>query len=121
VPFSTVRDRIHGCTPRAEVEPNCKKLTKLEEAAIVKRILDLDLRGFPPIKDILCDIANKLLVEREASTIGINWPDRFVKRQQELKTCWTRVYDRQRAQCEDIVVIKQWFKRVRAIKEKYGI
>ena len=81
MPFLTVRDRIYSCTPRVETEPNRKKLTKLEEAVIVKRILDLDSRGFPPIKDILRDMANKLLVEREASTIGINWPDRFVKRQ----------------------------------------
>ena len=72
VPFLTVRDRIHGCTPRAEVEPNRKKLTKLEEAAIVERILDLDSRGFPPTKDILRDMANKLLAEREAGTVGIN-------------------------------------------------
>ena len=70
--FLTVRDWIYGCTLRVEAEPNRKKLTKLEEVAIVKRILGLDLRGFPLIKDILCDMANKLLVEREAGTIGIN-------------------------------------------------
>jgi hypothetical protein len=48
------------------------KLTKLEEAAIVEHILNLDSRGFPPTKAILRDMANKLLVERDASTVGIN-------------------------------------------------
>jgi hypothetical protein len=81
MPFSTVRDQIHSYTLRVEVEPNRKKLTKLEEAAIVKCILDLNSRGFLPTKDILHDIANKLLAEREAGIIGINWPDRFIKHQ----------------------------------------
>ena len=39
---------------------------------MVKRILDLDLRGFPPIKAILHNIANKLLVDKDAGTVGIN-------------------------------------------------
>ena len=82
------------------------KLTKLEEAAIVEHILDLDSRGFPPTKATLRDMANKLLVERDASTVGINWPDRFIARQENLKTCYTRAYDRQRALCEDAALIK---------------
>lgn len=97
------------------------KLTKLEEAAIVERILDLDSRGFPPTKAILRDMANKLLAERDADTVGINWPDRFIARQKDLKTCYTRAYDRQRALCEDAALIKPWFELVRSIKEKYGI
>jgi hypothetical protein len=97
VPRSTVCDRIKGLTPRAEYQPSSKKLTDLKEAAIVERILDLDARGFPPTKAILRDMANKLLAERGAGAVGKNWPDNFVKRQEELKTCWTRAYDRQRA------------------------
>ena len=30
-------------------------------------------------------MANKLLAEREAGTVGINWPDNFVRRKEELK------------------------------------
>ncbi|EKG08912.1 hypothetical protein MPH_14146, partial [Macrophomina phaseolina MS6] len=96
-PRSTVRDRRAGAVPRAEAVPNGKKLTKHEEGAIVERILDLDSRGFPPSKDILRDMANKLLAERDGGTVGKNWPDRFISRRDELKTCWTRAYDRQRA------------------------
>jgi hypothetical protein len=101
--------------------PNGKKLTKHEEGAIVERILDLDSRGFPPSKDILRDMANKLLAERDGGTVGKNWPDRFIKRKDELKTCWTRAYDRQRALNEDPEAIEQWFDLVRSVKEKYGI
>lgn len=53
--------------------------------------------------------------------MGKNWPDRFIKRKDELKTCWSRAYDCQRALNEDLVVIGRWFDLVRSVKEKYGI
>ena len=86
VPQLTIQNWLNGVTPRAEALLNSKKLTKLEEAAIVERILDLDSRGFPPTKDILRDMANKLLAKQEAGTVGINWLDRFIKREDKLKT-----------------------------------
>ena len=121
VPRSTVRDRIHGRLLRAETTPPTKKLTKLEEDAIVARILDLDLRGFPPTKPILRAMADKLLAEKGGEPVGINWPDRFIARKKELKTCYTRAYDSQRALCEDAGIIEPWFKLYNAMKEKYGI
>lgn len=53
--------------------------------------------------------------------MGKNWPDRFIKRKDELKTCWTRAYNYQRALNEGLVVIGRWFDLVRSVKEKYGI
>jgi hypothetical protein len=66
-------------------------------------------------------MTNKLLAERGAGAVGKTWPDRFIERQEELKTCWTRAYDRQRALCEDSTAITAWFKLVWSMKEKYGI
>ena len=120
-PRSTLRDRRRGVLPRADSTPNGIKLTNAEEKAIIDRILDLDLRGFPPSKDILRDMANKLLEVRNAGTVGKNWPDRFVARREELKTCYSRAYDRQRALNEDPKAIEQWFQLVYNMKEKYGI
>jgi hypothetical protein len=42
VPRTTVRRRHQGALSRRNREPNLKKLTKLEEEALVQRILDLD-------------------------------------------------------------------------------
>lgn len=120
-PRSTVQHRLLGRTPREESVANCKKLTELEEDAIVVRILDLDLRGFPPTKPILRAMSDKLLAEKGGKPVGINWPDRFIARKEALKTCYTRAYDRQRALCEDTSIIEPWFKLYNAIKEKYGI
>jgi len=96
-------------------------LTKLEEEVIVKRILDESLRGLPPSKAYVGDMADKLLRERGGKPVGKNWVDNLVKRTPELTTRWSRPYDRQRAACEDPTVIQPWFILVQRIKAKYGI
>jgi hypothetical protein len=40
---------------------------------------------------------------------------------QTLKTRFNRAYDRQRALCEDPVLIRRWFELVEQTKAKYGI
>ena len=82
--------RLAGCTPKRDWKPVNMNLTMTEESAIVQRILDLDSRGFPPTKDALRDMANKLLKERDRNSVGKNWPDAFLKRTPELKKGWSR-------------------------------
>jgi hypothetical protein len=96
-------------------------LIKLEEEVIIQRILDESLRGLPPSKAAVQDMADKLLRERGGKPVGKNWVDNLVKRTPELITRWSRPYDRQRAACKDPAVIQPWFTLVQAIKEKYGI
>ena len=76
---------FEGISRRDYTSP-IKKLTQSKELAIVERVLDLDLRGFPPIKAIVRDIANKLLAECGRNLVGINWLDAFVKCTPKLKT-----------------------------------
>jgi hypothetical protein len=66
-------------------------------------------------------MANRLLADRDAPLVGVNWASRFVKRKKELTTRFTRKYDYQRALCEDPKLIGDWFKLVRNIVAKYGI
>jgi hypothetical protein len=96
-------------------------LTKLEEEAIVHRILDEVLRGVPPSKANVRDMADRLLRDRGGKPTGKNWVDNFIKRTPELRTRWSRPYDRQRAACEDLVIIQPWFILVQNIKAKYSI
>ena len=120
-PKSTIYYRRAGRRPQRDCEPNSKRLTKLEEEVIIQGILDLALRGVPPSKALVRDMADKLLRERNSKPVGKNWVDNFVKRTPELKKRWSRPYDRQRAACEDPAVIQPWFKLVQTMKEKYGI
>jgi hypothetical protein len=66
-------------------------------------------------------MADKLLTARGAGQVGVHWPRNFVKRTDSLTTCFNRPYDRQRALCEDLALIRSWFELVEETKTKYGI
>jgi hypothetical protein len=118
---TTLRRRRAGRPARRDCQPNSKKLTQLEEEVIVKYILDLDLRGFATTYAAVRDMANRLLAARGADQVGVHWPRNFVKRTDSLMTRFNRAYDRQRALCEDPVLIRGWFELVEQTKAKYGI
>ena len=101
VPLSTLSDRMAGRSYRCETIANGLKLTKLEEEVIIRKILDLDSRGFAPRLAGVEDIANFILESRGGRRVGKLWAHRFVQRQPALKTRFNRVYDFQRALCED--------------------
>jgi hypothetical protein len=67
------------------------------------------------------EMANSLLADRNASPVGKRWAHNFVKRQPELKTRLFRKYDYQRAKCEDLTIIRGWFRLVQNTIAKYGI
>lgn len=46
-------------------------------------------------------MANLLREKRGAGRVGKHWTDRFINRRPELKKRFSRVYDYQRALCED--------------------
>ena len=117
----TIRRRRVGKPARRDCQPNLKKLTKLEEQVIIDHVLHLDLRGFSPTYAAVRDMADRLLAARGAGQVGVHWPRNFVKRTDSLTTRFNRAYDRQRALCEDLVLIKSWFELVEKTKAKYGI
>ena len=86
VPRMTLHDRRAGKPARRDCQPNSKKLTKLEEEVIVRKILDLDIRGFAPHYAAVRDIADKLLAALGAGQVGVHWPRNFVKRTDSLTT-----------------------------------
>jgi hypothetical protein len=117
----TIRRRRDGRHARRDIPANSRKLTDLEEEAIVQYILELCARSFPPRLCDVEDMANQLLRARDASDVGKRWAINFVKRQPDLRTRFSRKYDCQRAKCEDPKVIGEWFILVQNIKAKYGI
>jgi hypothetical protein len=112
IPESTLRNRINGRTPINERWPKSQNLTGLEEEVIVWYILDIDERGFVPRLASVEDIANYILESRRARHVGKLWAYRFVQRRLELKTRLNRVYNFQRALCEDPELISAWFRLV---------
>ena len=121
VPASTLRDRRSGKLARRDIPANSRNLTDLEEKTIVQYVVELYTRAFPPRLCSVEDMANQLLRVRDAPPVGQLWAHRFVRRKEELRTRWTRQYDYQRAKCEDLKAISEWFALVRNVKAKYGI
>jgi DDE superfamily endonuclease len=109
--------RQRGQRPRRDMAANSRKLTDLEESIIVRYVLDLDSKGFPPRYCGVEDMANQILTERDASRVGPRWAANFVKRQPELTARFNRKYDYQRALCDP----NSWFTLVQNTKAKYGI
>jgi hypothetical protein len=109
---------MKGIPSRRDSTPNSRKLTPTEELAIVRYILDLDSRRFPPRPQAVQEMADLLLAERDASLVGKNWTSNFINRCTELKTKFSCKYDYKRALYEDPVIIGDWFKLVRNIVTK---
>jgi hypothetical protein len=110
-----------GRTYRPDSKANCHKLTEVEEQVILQNILDMDSRGFAPRLAGVEDMANFILESRGGRRVGKLWAHRFVQRQPGLKTRFNRVYDFQRALCEDPVLISAWFRLVSNMRAKYGV
>jgi len=121
VPRSTLQRRRAGTQSRRDSQPNSKNLTLLEEEVLVRHVLDRDLRGWGLTKKSVEEMANSLLTARRGKLVGKNWVDNFVNRTPEIKTQWSRSYDRQRALTEDPRVISPWFTLVKSFQEKHGI
>ena len=119
--LSTLSDRIAGRTYRPETKANSLKLTELEEEVILRNILDMDSRGFAHRLASIEDMANFILESRGGNRVSKLWAHRFVQRQPALKTRFNRVYDFQRALCEDPELISAWFRLVENIRAKYGV
>ncbi len=119
VSYATLSDRITGQTYRLETRPNRQKLSELEEGVIIRYILDLDSGGFAPRLAGVEDMANYILECRGAERVSKLWAHRFVQRRPELKTRFNRVYNFQRALCEDPELIGAWL--VENMRAKYGI
>lgn len=72
-------------------------------------------------------MANLLLQKRSGSsqgnhsTVGKLWVHNFVRRHEALKSRYNRKYDYQRAKCEDLAIIRDWFHLIRNTIAKYGI
>ena len=90
---TTLQNRRAGRLARRDTRPNSCKLTDLEEQTIVRYILELNTRSFPPRLSGVEDMANQLLRVRDAPPVGKLWAHRFVQRQPELRTRYARKYD----------------------------
>ncbi|XPS80598.1 hypothetical protein M3J07_012574 [Ascochyta lentis] len=118
---STLTNRRVGMHSRRDTHPNRSNLTKSEEESLVARIRDLSLRGFAPSYAEVRSMADQLLAVRAGTCVGINWVERFISRQPQIKSQLSRPRDYRRVLCSNPAIIKPWFELVASVKAKYGI
>lgn len=68
----TVRRRRAGNRARSDLTANSRNLTDLEEETIVRYVLNMLARFFPPRLGGIEDMANRVLSIRDAPRIGKN-------------------------------------------------
>jgi hypothetical protein len=100
IPRATLQTRAHGVVSMLERRDPRHKLTQLEEDSLTEWIISMDTRGAAPRPATVAEMANILLAacgSNPPPTVGKNWPSTFIKRRDELRTCFSRRYDYQRA------------------------
>ncbi|EDN97117.1 hypothetical protein SS1G_02045 [Sclerotinia sclerotiorum 1980 UF-70] len=81
--------------------------TTSKEARINLAIEAIYEKGFSPRISDMEDMANYILETQGAKKVGKLWAHRFVKQYTELKICFNRVYDFQKALYEDSELIER--------------
>jgi hypothetical protein len=84
----------------------------------------MDSRGAAPRVATVREMANILLATRGSHpppTVGKNWPSTFIDRREEIRSCFSRRYDYQRALNEDPKSLRAWFATVQREIDKNGI
>jgi hypothetical protein len=66
-----MRERRNRTLAQRNCEPNLKNLSKLEEKAIVARILELDAQGIGATRTIVAELANNLLAARCKGPVSV--------------------------------------------------
>ena len=121
VNYKTLYRRINGGTSREDYTPMNKRLSQIEEEAIVQNILKLDAQGLSPTIALVKGMADSICKARGVQPVRVNWSNNFIKRTPRLQVKLGRTYECQRKLCEDPQIIGTWFELVKNTINKYGI
>ena len=72
----------------------------------------MDRRGAAPRPSMVREMANLLLEKRGTTpviSISENWVTNYMKRRPLLSSRFSKRYNYERAKCEDLKVIREWF------------
>ena len=104
-----------------------QKLLHTEEEALFQWVIFMSKWGFSTRISAVCKMADILLSARTeffvnaSLTVKENWVHKFVNRHEQLQSKYTQKYNYQRALCEDLKVMSNWFQLVKNTQAKYGI
>ena len=112
IPYTTLRDRLHGLQTRAETHQELQLLTVPGEKAIVRFCQTLDDWGRPVTIKILKQFAQLQSLLPGQQRVGKHWAGRFLKRNPALAAKFSHRLDRQRANASDPIILRDYFYKV---------
>jgi len=122
IPKSTLTDRINGRKAASVRNQHFQRLSPEEEAAICGWILRLQAWGWPSRVKQVRSIAAELLVKKgDDKPVGINWPQKFLKRHPQIKTAYVSSLDKERAMTQNLDILADWFNLFQSLKEEHEI
>ncbi|RAL60126.1 hypothetical protein DID88_000751 [Monilinia fructigena] len=135
VPKSTLIARVAGRKSRTQSHEMAQILSNAEENTLVRWVSRLTITGFPATPMLVKEMADEIRLRRvqvassriptstEILPIGHEWIYRFQKRHPELKTCYSRQLESNRAKEATPENIRAWFDafRTRLIERKYEL
>jgi len=105
--YSTLHGRLNGRKSRRKAHELDQTLGEAEEKKIVEQIDEMDRRGFPMRVDMACQLASKILADRERENdveppvLGKKWIVRFLNRHAHLATKLSTQVHKQRIVSSD--------------------
>jgi hypothetical protein len=112
ISYGTLRDRLRGAQPRSIALEKEQLLTPEEEKSIVTFCEALDDLGHPLHRKIVKDFALSLLPPQRHQQLGKHWITRFLNRHPGITSKFSQRLDRQRANANDPVILRDFFRKV---------
>ena len=123
VPYKTLYARIHGRQTHSDRTDLSKKLTPIQEKALVSWIKLLDANYIQPSPEEIEETANRLLLHAGHNvSVGHNWVYRFLKRlPPNIKYLTQKPKEKARMESENIESLSLWFYHFSKVIEEYEI
>ena len=127
ISHATLSRQLNGSKPCIQAHADQQLLTPAEERSIVRWILQIEEWGFPPrlahVKEAVALLRGVRFAEQIDANVspGKNWITRFLDRHPELVAKFSSQFDKKRLQANDPDIISDHFRRIAAVRRKYGI
>ncbi len=67
-------------------------------------------------------MANELLLKKgDRKSIGINWPQKFMKRHPSIKSAYIPSLDKERVIAQDPTILQDWFQLYLRVRSEYEV
>jgi len=122
LPRSTLQHRWKGRQSAETFHAHRQRLSPHEEDALIRWIDTMTAWGWPPrIKQLETMAKHLMKAKGDLDPIGQHWYKNFLKRHPEFRTRYSRNFNQNRKDAENLESIKEWFSPYNLTRIQYGI